>query len=228
MMTLIPYFVLIVAIPLSLYFFCLYRLNSCNVPRILTGAKDDLLIAFALSGLLAIGPGQLCIPIRSLIDKGLAAWFMIFFLYLLNIFLCSSLLMRPRIILYNITREKLDELFAKLSSQNESSQNESSQNGMVVNRFGNSVDLPDMGIHLFIEESIFFRNISLMAAGHQSYKNGWKKLEELLAKEVGNVTMERNGIAAGFLLGSLLLGAVVVGTIVCCQDAIIQGILLSF
>ncbi|MDO5565435.1 MAG: hypothetical protein Q4G59_02175, partial [Planctomycetia bacterium] len=89
-------------------------MNSYSHAVVVSGTRDNFMLAFGLSGFVLIGPGQLIMPIGALIDKGPLAWILLFVLYLLLVLFFSSFL-RPRIVLYNATPEQVRSLIADLA-----------------------------------------------------------------------------------------------------------------
>lgn len=213
-----PFTCLIGLLPLALYFLYVSKLNWSRRTSILSGTKDNLLLACGLAGIVLVGPGQMLVPVGALVDKGSIAWLLLLMLYLLLVLFFSGFL-RPRIVLYNTTEDAVRAMLNDLGTRN----------GLNVNWLGATADLPGLGIHFCLEKSIMCRNITLLATGRQSTPGGWQELESLLREAACTQPPERSfHVGRWFFALSVLLLTVLALLVAFYPAAIGEGFYRSF
>jgi hypothetical protein len=60
--------------PLSVYFFCLFRLNRQRHPAVLDSSTDFQLLAVGLFGFMTLGPAKMLIPLQLMTFWGAFVW----------------------------------------------------------------------------------------------------------------------------------------------------------
>ena len=81
------------------------------------------------------------------------------------------LLLRPRLVVYNITLEQLRPLLADVVARLDSE----------ARWAGESLVMPQLGVQLHLEEAPFSKNVQLVSSGPQQNLPGWRQLEAELA-----------------------------------------------
>lgn len=182
--------------PLSVYFLLLGVINLRRQPFITTGGRDTMSLGIAVMGFVIVGPMELFLPEAAAVTLHYWAWVMMITLYLLALVLIV-LLMRPRIIIYNVTgqqlRPVLSEIVAELDKE--------------TRWAGDAIVMPQLGIQLHVEATPIFKNVQLIAAGpHQNLTN-WRRLEIELDRAFYKYEGAPNPYGASLMLCGLTLAA---------------------
>jgi hypothetical protein len=159
----------IAIVPLAAYLLVIGGVNLRRRPLVVSGASDAAALAAALSGLVAVGPLELFIPLAAAARFGAYVWIFLIVFY----WLCASLAvlaMRPRLVVYNATLDTFRPLLATVVSQLDAR----------ARWAGRSVVLPSLGIELHLETADLLRNVSLVATGSEQNLASWRQLEEAL------------------------------------------------
>lgn len=173
--------------PLAAYFLLVGAINLRPRPVVINGARDSAALGIAISGLVVCGPLELFFPETMAFHMGAYVWILLLALYALCLTLLV-LLMRPRLIIYNLTRDQLRPLLAQLVTELDRD----------ARWAGESLAIPKLGVQLYVESSPAMRTVQLVAAGpHQNYE-GWRRLERSLASLLAATSGKRNAI--GFTL----------------------------
>lgn len=184
--------------PLAVYFLLVGMINLSSRPLVTTGARDAAALGVGLSGLVFAGPMELFLPEDAAIHFGWVVWLLLLAFYGLCLTLIV-LVMRPRLVIYNVTADQLRPLLAEVVNELDRE----------ARWAGESLVLPNLDVQLHIEPIGFFRNAELVASGpHQSFV-GWKRLENVLATALKESRGEPNSYGIVPLLFGLLLIAVV-------------------
>jgi hypothetical protein len=182
--------------PLSVYFLLLGIINLRRQPFVTTGSRDIMSLGLGVMGFVIVGPMELFLPDAAAINLHYWAWVMLITLYLLAIVL-TVLLMRPRIIIYNVTgdqlRPVLNDIVAGLDPE--------------ARWAGDSLVLPQLGMQLHCEWSAMFKNAQLISAGPHQNLAGWKRLESELARGFYKCEGAPNPYGASLMLCGLTLAA---------------------
>jgi len=184
--------------PVAIYVLLLGVINLSRRPFLVTGTRDAGALGLAISGLMIVGPIELFFPDAAAMRFGAFVWVMLLALYVLCLVLVL-LLLRPRLIIYNISADQLRAILADLVGRLDAN----------ARWAGDSLVLPELGVQLHIEYPAAMRNVSLVSVGpHQSYL-GWRRLEDALAAALSRVEVMRNArgvslIGAGLLIVSTL------------------------
>ena len=116
MLAIDPLHSLIALAPLAFYACAMAYCNLRRRPVMLTGARDSALLGVAVSGFVAAGPMELFMPEAAAMRFHSYIWAMLAVLYLLSLTLVV-LLMRPRLVVYNIDAEKIRPLLTETAAQ---------------------------------------------------------------------------------------------------------------
>lgn len=199
MLSIDPLHAVIALAPLALYALAMAYCNLRRRPVLLTGARDAALLGVAVSGLVAAGPMELFMPEAAAMRFHSYIWVLLAVFYLL----CLSLIVlviRPRIVLYNIGAEQvrplLTETVARLDGE--------------ARWAGDCLVLPNRGVQLYIESSSWLRNAQLVATGPRQDYAGWRQLELELSDTLRETRRSRNPhgyllLAASFSLAAAAL-----------------------
>lgn len=100
---------LLAFLPLSAYLLGLGWVRWTGRPLVTTGARDLVALSLGVSGLIAVGPGELFFPSAAGASYGAAVWPMLAFLYYL---LVSLVVMnsRPRLVVYGFNEQAISPL----------------------------------------------------------------------------------------------------------------------
>jgi hypothetical protein len=174
--------------PLAIYFLLLGVVNLSRRPWLTTGARDFAALGAAVSGLAAVGPVELFVPEQAM-ARGPFAWVLILALYVLSVMLLA-LLMRPRLVIYNITLEQLRPVLGETAAALDKE----------ARWAGASLALPHLGVSLYVETSPAMRNVQLVAAGPRQNYAGWRHLEVALRKGLRQTAVAPNPLGASLIL----------------------------
>jgi len=193
-----PLHLCIALAPLAVYLLLLGVINLSRRPLVTNGARDAAALGIGISGFVLVGPMELFVPDAATYRLGAFVWPTLIALYAMCLTL-FVLLMRPRLVIYNIRPEQVRPILADLVSQLDRDSRWA----------GECLTLPNLGIQLHVEVSSTMRNVQLVSAGaHQSY-DGWLRLEKSLSAALREVRSDRNPY--GFSLA--LFGIVMVGLV---------------
>jgi uncharacterized membrane protein len=181
--------------PVAIYFLLLGLVNLSRRPRLATGARDAAALAMAVAGLVIVGPMELLFPDAAAIRYGPFVWLLLIGLYVMLVVLCL-LSLRPRLVLYNITTDKLRPILADVVERLDEN----------ARWAGDALSLPGLGAQLYIEGFQAMRSASLTAAGRRQNLGGWRRLEKALRSAIAREDVPRN--PAGLLLLAVGLGLV--------------------
>jgi hypothetical protein len=185
--------------PLSVYLLLIGRINLSRRPFVTTGARDTFALAMATSGLFAAGPLELFMPEGAAGYLGGWVWCPLLGLYVLCSLL-AAMLMRPRLLVYNISTDQLHPVLELVGSRLDPDRRWA----------GGSLLLPNLGLQLIVEPTPLMRHVQLTAAGSsQQDLNGWRRLEAALNESLRSVRVPPN--PRGFSM--IALGAVMAAVI---------------
>ena len=155
--------------PLSVYLLLLGILNLRGRPFVTTGARDSAGLSIGVIGLMLVGPMKLFFPEAAASRFGAIVWLMLIIFYGLCVSL-AVLLMRSRIVVYNISMEHLRPILTGVAMKLDK---KSRWNG-------DSLWLPERKVHLHVEAVDWLKNIQLTGGGSQQSYEGWHLLEKEL------------------------------------------------
>ena len=184
----------IAAVPLAVYLLLIGILNLRRRPFVTSGARDAAAVGIGISGLMMAGPMELFMPQAAAAQYGSLVWVMMLSFYGLMVSL-TVLLMRVRIVAYNITIEQLRPILTKIAMQFDKSSRWS----------GDGLLIPEKEIHLHLEPALWNRSVQVTASGVSQSYEGWNELEDELRKAVETVEVRPNLFGINLLVCSLAL-----------------------
>jgi hypothetical protein len=200
--------------PVAVYFLLLGLVNISRRPLVTTGSRDAAVLGIAVSGFFMAGPMELFIPYSAAQRwPGYVWWLLLLALYLLALTLIV-LLMRPRIVIYNLTADRLRPTLASLAKNLDGE----------ARWAGESLTLPSLDVHLHMEAFGSLRNVQLIATGPRQGYAGWRRVEAGLRAALAGETVERNPYGASMLVMGSLMAAVVCYTTLSNQDRVAQAL----
>jgi len=180
--------------PLAVYLLLLGVMNLRGRPLVTTGARDAAALGIGLGGFVIAGPMELFFPEGAASRFGGWVWVMLIVFYGLCVSL-AVLLMRSRIVVYNISLEQLRPILTSVAMKLDK---RSRWNG-------DSLIMPERRVHLHVETVEALRNIQLTAGGNQQSFEGWQALEKELAVALKQISVGPNLIGIPFLVASGML-----------------------
>ncbi len=190
--------------PVAIYLLLLGAINLSRRPLLVSGGRDIAALALTVSGMLIIGPFELFLPWSSVVRYGPYVWVLVMSFYMLCVTM-GVLMVRPRLVIYNISADKLRPVLADAVTRLDSD----------ARWAGDSLVLPNLGVQLSVDNVRAWRNVSLRSAGSQQNLQGWRRLERVLASALSHEEVSRNfrGLLL-FFAGLLILaglGALIAG-----------------
>jgi hypothetical protein len=189
--------------PLAVYLLLLGAINLSRRPLLVSGGRDLAALALALMGLAIVGPFELFLPEDSLVVFGAAIWLFVLALYVL-LMTMILLTLRPRLVIYNITVDKLRPILADVVEHLDHD----------ARWAGDSLVLPGLGVQLHLDSFALMKNVSLKSTGSGQSFLGWKKLELALSAALEQADGSRNLRGLGILGLGMLIAAFLVLVIV--------------
>jgi hypothetical protein len=182
--------------PVAIYLLLLGTINFSRRPLLISGGRDAAALALAITGMLIVGPFELFLPQASVLRYGSYVWVMVLTFYGLSVAM-GILMLHPRLIIYNISADKLRPILAEVVARLDSD----------ARWAGDSLVLPNLEVQLSIDNFRTMRNVSLKSVGGNQDLHGWRLLEQGLAGALSQETVPRNprGLSL-FFAGLLILG----------------------
>jgi hypothetical protein len=185
--------------PVAMYLLLLGAVNLARRPLLVSGVRDTATLALAISGLVVIGPMELFFPFEAAVRFGPYVWVLLLALYAMGVVLVL-LMLRPRLVIYNMTVDSLRPILAELVDRLDSG----------AHWAGDSLVLPGLGVQLYIDSYAALRSASLISAGGNQSHQGWRRLETALAGALAREEVTRNPRGVSLLsLGLLIIAAIV-------------------
>ncbi len=184
--------------PVATYLVVLGIVNLSARPLVTTGARDAATLAIALAGLVVVGPMELFLVEEAAALYGGWVWGIMLVAYVLVVLLVV-LLLRPRLIIYNIALEQLRPLLADVVTRLDSD----------ARWAGESLVMPHLGVQLHVEPAPLLNNVQLVSSGSNQSLAGWRQLESALATALRRTRTTAHPVGVS-LLG---LGVLAAGTI---------------
>lgn len=202
----------IAAVPLAVYLLLIGMLNLRRRPFVTSGARDAAAVGIGISGLMMAGPMELFMPHAAAAQYGSLVWLMMLSFYGLMVSL-TVLLMRVRIVAYNVTAEQLRPVLTRIALQFDKSSRWS----------GDGLLIPAKEIHLHLEPSLWNRSVQLTASGIAQGYEGWNELEAELKKAVATVEVRPNLFGVNLMVGSLSLAVFTLYWMLSDQNAVVAA-----
>ena len=185
--------------PLAIYFLLLGSLNLSRRPFVTSGTRDAAALGIAIGGFVIAGPMELFLPEAAAVRMGVWVWPTCIAFYVLCLAL-AVLLMRPRIVIYNVTFEQLRPCLADVVQRLDSE----------ARWAGESLVMPNLGLQLTVESQGMMKNVQLVGAGSQQSFHGWRLLEAELAAVLRPIKGTRNPYGMSLVMFGLLMAGSVV------------------
>ncbi|MDG2467769.1 MAG: hypothetical protein P8M80_00690 [Pirellulaceae bacterium] len=181
--------------PLAVYLLLIGILNYSRKPFLTTGSRDISALGVAISGLMIVGPMELFMPPAAADRFAGWVWLLLLIFYGLCVSL-SILLMRPRLVIYNVSVDQLRPILMKVV-------HDIDKDGRWA---GDSLIVPNLQIQLHVEPSSVLRNVQLVSSGPKQSLEGWLKLEERLNEALQPIQSLRNPVGLGMMIIAGLIG----------------------
>lgn len=185
------HFCIIVA-PMGVYLLLIGLINLRRRPFVTTGARDAAAIGIAIAGLMIAGPMELFFPESAAGRFGSYVWLLLIAFYGLCVSLIV-LLMRPRIVVYNLSPQGLRPVLADIAIRLDPK----------ARWAGESLQLPSLDIHLHLEGSFWMSNAQLVSIGDKQRFESWRLLEKELREQLS--TMRSQTVVFGVALVSIAI-----------------------
>ena len=180
--------------PLALYLIILGAVNLRRRPVLASGAVDAAGLAMAVSGFVVVGPMQLFLPEAAAVRFGAYIWLLLLSFYGLCVTL-YILVARPRLVVYNHSAEGVKSLLGDLALRLDSESKWA----------GDSLLMPQLGVHLHLEPYSPMRNVSLVSAGERQSYAGWQRVQKEFAAALKSAEVAPNPRGFTFLACGLLM-----------------------
>ncbi len=199
--------------PVAVYVLLLGAINLSRRPFLVSGTRDAAALGLAVSGFVIVGPVELFFPNVAAIRFGPYVWVLLVAFYGLCLVLVS-LLLRPRLIIYNISADQLRPMLADLVDQLDGE----------ARWAGDSLFLPALGVQLQVDHQTAARNVSLTSVGANQNYSGWRRLEVALASALAQVEVARNRRAAALITAGVLITLTLALAVARNPQAVAQGL----
>ena len=185
--------------PVAIYFLVLGSINLSRRPFVTSGTRDAAALGIAIGGFVVVGPMELFLPEAAAVRMGFWVWPTCLAFYGLCLSL-AVLLMRPRIVIYNVTFEQLRPSLADLVLRLDSESRWA----------GDSLVMPNLGVQLTVESQGMMKNVQLAAAGTEQSFPGWRLLETELTAALRTAKGTRNPYGMSLIMFGLLMASAVI------------------
>jgi len=186
----------IALVPLAGYLAAVAWAHLRRRPCVVAGILDAALLAAGVSGLAAVGPLSLLVPVTG---GSPWSWTVLVLLFALCVAVCV-LVSRPRLVVYNITMEQFRPIVAEVVAALDAD----------ARWAGESAALPGRGFQLHIEGNGPLRVLSVVNVGERSSPEGWGEFVRRLRRAVRRVRVRRSpwgGVFAAGAAVAILLAA---------------------
>lgn len=195
---------LLASLPLGAYLLMLGILRLRRRVLVTTGGRDTFALALAISGLVAIGPGELFFPTTAAAALGAAIWPMLALLYFLIVALIV-LYQRPKLVVYGLgDQQAAAPLLRACLSIDPASR---------LDRDSGTLSLPQVGLHLRLVRHRSGDSADVEMFETDLHPDFWRPLLIALRREVA--ILPASAIGLGWLwtvTGMILLGWVATQT----------------
>jgi hypothetical protein len=166
--------------PVAIYLLLLGVVNLARRPLVVSGGRDAAALGLAVSGLVFVGPMALLFPesVAAHFGPAGAKYVWLVFAGLLAMCLITVLLiLRPRLIIYNISVDQFRPILAEVVERMDQD----------ARWAGDCLFLPELGVQLHLESFGWMRSVSLVSSGPKQDYQGWSRLEVELAAALRGV-----------------------------------------
>ena len=200
--------------PVAMYLLLLGGVNLSRRSLLVSGVRDAAALALAVSGMVIIGPMELFFPFESAVKLGAYVWLLLLALYVMCVVLWL-LLLRPRLVIYNISADKLRPILADVVGQFDGD----------ARWAGDSLAIPGLGVQLYMDNFAPLRSMSLISAGGNQNHVGWRRLELGLRAALAREEVARNHRGLSLIVAGLLCIAGIVLAIAHDPEAVARSLL---
>jgi hypothetical protein len=188
-------------------------LHLARNPVLVTGLRDMAALAVGLAGLITIGPLELFMPQAAAEHFGPLVWLLLCGLYALCVILLL-LVMRPRLVIYNVDAEQLRPLLVAAVQQLDDEPRWA----------GECLALPRLGVQAYVQAGGgLLRYVELVAAGPGQNLEGWRRLEQALSPQLRAFPVQPNPWGGVFLGTALFLTLLTAGRILLDPPALLAA-----
>lgn len=187
-----PLHLAIAVVPLGAYLLLLGSVRLRSRPRVVSGLRDTAWVGFAICGFVVAGPMELFMPEAAAARFHGFVWVLLLVLYVMIVTL-AALLMRPRIVVYNIAPDTLRPALADVVGKLDRD----------ARWAGLSAVLPTLGVQLSIESDAALQTVQLVASGSPQSYAGWRHLEHALREGLQTKAGQRSGQAILLVVSGL-------------------------
>ena len=203
--------------PVAIYLLLLGLVNLGRRPLVVSGVRDATALGLALAGLVIVGPLELFFPHEAASRFGPYVWLLVLTLYGLGLIL-TLLLLRPRLVIYNISLDQLRPVLGELVEQLDGDRRWA----------GDSLVLPTLGVQLHVDSFAAMKNVSLTSIGGLQNHAGWRRLELALAAALRRIEVSRNPRGISLVTGGALVLALLCRAIYQQPDVMTQQLTAVF
>ena len=198
--------------PISVYLLLIGSINLTRRPFLTTGTRDLFALALAISGFVVVGPLELFLPESVASILGGWVWVLLLLLYVVLVTMVV-LFMRPRLVIYNITKDQLVPVLSQTVAELDSA----------ARWAGDAVILPHLGVQLAVESYPGMRNVSLVSVGSEQDLEGWYRLRHHLEPQLTHFPVPVNTHGFSFVFLSVLLAGAIVYSLLVGKQEIAQA-----
>lgn len=184
----------IACVPLGAYLLLLGVVNLRRRPLLTFGAADTGALGMALTGLVFVGPIELFRLETLTVDLGNFVWLFWLVFYWTGLSL-AVLVMRPRLVVYNVSLEELRPAVAEAVAQVDPT----------ARWAGDGVSLPRLGVQFHLEAFGVMRNTSLVSSGGVQNLEGWRRLRKAVSRSLKPLEVRPNPRSVSFFIMALFL-----------------------
>jgi len=199
--------------PVAVYVVLVGAINLSRRPLLVTGARDATALGLAVSGFVIVGPMELFLPEAAAARYETFVWVLLLGLYAFCVAL-ALLLTRPRLVIYNISADRLRPILAELVERLDAD----------ARWTGDILILPGLGVQLHVDYLMALRNVSLNSVGPHQNHAGWRRLEAALGAALRRVEVARNPRGASFITAGVLISSMLALIIARDPQAVVQAL----
>ena len=199
--------------PLAVYFLLIGGINLSGRPFLVSGTRDVAALGLAISGFVIVGPIELCLPDAASVRFEAYVWVLLLGFYALCLVL-GLLLLKPRLIVYNISADQLRAILADLVEKLDSN----------ARWAGDVLVLPSLGMQLHLDNTGVMRNVSLTSVGARQDPLGWQRLESALAAGLSRLPISRNAWGAIVVAAASLIILGLAYAVACDPQTVAQAL----
>ncbi len=184
----------IAVVPLAAHLLMLAMLNLSRRPHVVSGSRNIVSLALAVSGFVIAGPMDLLLPDDAVRRFGPMIWPMLICFYILCLTLVL-LISRPYLIIYGMVLSELKPILEQVVTKIDSESRWA----------GESANLPQLRLQFHCDDVHSLKNVTLVPIGNQQSYVGWRRLQVELNTALRSQRVSRNLYGFVFLLVGIVL-----------------------